>query len=128
MANQQKDDNDAPITLTLGMLKEMMTTLVVEMKKPHVDPDIVARNLAAKARLRAQREESAKDLAAIQDNCAHLRPDNSANIAWIENFHRARNLFIQEGFCQLCNKHFHPGVPGYAEILRLPRGRVGLIY
>ena len=128
MADQHKDEKETPITLTLSALKEMMSALVAEMKKPHVDPDIVARNLASKLRMREQREESQRDLDAIQNQCSHMREDNTSRIAWIENFVRARNLYVREGFCQLCNKHYHPGVEGYAEILRIPTGKVGLIY
>lgn len=127
MANQQTDEKETPVVITLSALKDMMSALVAEMKKPFVDPDIVARNLAAKMRLRAQREESERDLAAIQDSCPHMRDDNTSAVAWHEQFWRARKLYIREGFCQRCNKHFFPGLPGYVEMLRVPTGKAGVI-
>jgi hypothetical protein len=128
MANQQKDDNDQPINMTMGMLKEMLSALVAEMKKPFIDPEIVARNEAAKVRIRAQRLESEKDQKAIEDACTHRRDDLTSAVAWQEQFHRARRLYITDGFCQHCNKHFAPGVEGYSEMLKIPTGKVGVIY
>jgi hypothetical protein len=131
MANQQKDENEQPVTLTMGALKEMLTTLVVEMKKPHVDPDIVARNEATKARMRAQRAQSERDLEAEQLNCSHLREDNTSRIAWHEPFQVSKQLYVKEGFCQGCNRHFHPGMKDrneYIHWLKVPTGKVGLIY
>jgi hypothetical protein len=127
MANQQKDEQDAPITLTMGALKEMLSALVAEMKKPHVDQDVVARNEAAKLRMRAQRVQSEKDRVTFEDNCTHERPDGTSAIAWHEQLNRKRQLYITEGFCQHCNKHYEPGVEGYAAMLKKPTGKVGLI-
>jgi hypothetical protein len=132
MANQLKDENpsDQPITLTMGALKEMLSALVAEMKKPHVDLELVARNEAVRQRMRRQREQSAKDLDAVQDSCSHMREDNTSRVAWAENFVRDRQLYVKEGFCQLCNKHYHPNMKRpheYAEMLKVPVGKAGII-
>ena len=127
MANQQKDEMDAPITLTMGSLKEMLSALVAEMKKPHVDLELVARNEAVKIRMRAQLAQSKLDLDAIQDQCSHLREDGTSRIAWHEPFNRKQKLYIQEGFCQMCNKHYHPGIKDYVAMLKVPTGKVGII-
>lgn len=131
MANQVKDENaSTPIAITMEQLQAILGTLAAEMKKPHVDPDVVARNEAARARLRAQRLESEQDLEAIQNSCSHLREDNTARIAWIENFVRAIGLYVREGFCQNCNKHFHPNMKHkeeYIAALKMPTGKAGII-
>ena len=130
MADQHKDEKETPVVLTMSALKEMMSALIAEMKKPYIDPDLVARNLAAKLRLRAQREESERDLAAIQDACPHMRDDNTSAIAWANNFHRARKLYVTEGPCQRCNKFFHPWMKSNAEYihwLKVPVGKAGVI-
>jgi len=129
MATQHTDE--PKLNITMSDLKDMMAALVAEMKKPHVDPDIVARNEATKVRMRAQREESERDLEAIQNSCSHLREDNSSRIAWQEQFIRATKLYVIDGFCQNCNKHFHPNMKNpseYAKWLKIPTGKVGLIY
>jgi hypothetical protein len=130
MADQHKDEKEAPVVITLSALKEMLSTLVAEMKKPVVDHELVARNLAAKLRLRAQREESKRDLDAIQNACPHLRGDGTSTIAWATNYHRARQLYVQEGPCQHCNKFFHPWMEDKAEYLaalKRPVGQAGII-
>jgi hypothetical protein len=132
MANQLKDETSEPtMNITMSALKEMLSALVAEMKKPHVDPELVARNEAVRLRMRKQREQSEKDLEATQDSCSHMREDNTSRVAWAENFVRDRQLYVKEGFCQLCNKHYHPGMKRkheYAEMLKVPVGKAGIIY
>lgn len=128
MANQHTDDQK--LNITMSDLKDMLATLVVEMKKPVVDHDLLARNEAAKKRIRDQRDESSADLKAIQDNCSHLREDGTSRVAWHEQYMRAKKLFYQIGFCQACNIHFHPEMEDlelYKRIIRIPSGKPGLI-
>ena len=127
MANQHKDE--PALNITMSDLKDMMAALVAEMKKPHVDPDILARNEAAKQRIRAQREESEAELKATQDACSHLREDGTSRVAWHEQYIRSKKLFFQIGFCQACNRSFYPdaGDPDYTRMLKVPSGKPGLI-
>jgi hypothetical protein len=128
MANQHTDE--PKLNITMSDLKDMLAALVAEMKKPVVDHDLLARNEAAKQRIRAQREESAADLKQIQDNCSHLREDGTSRVAWHEQYMRALKLFYQIGFCQACNKHYHPEMEDKADFMRMlkvPSGKPGLI-
>lgn len=129
MANQHNDE--PKLNITMSDLQGMLAALVAEMKKPHVDPDILARNEAAKQRIRAQRDESAADKKAIQDGCSHLREDGTSRIAWHEQYIRAKKLFYQIGFCQACEKHYHPEMEDIADFMRMlkvPSGKPGIIY
>lgn len=128
MANQQKDEMDQPVTLTMGALKDMLSVLVAEMKKPFVDPEVVLRNEAARQRIREQRVQSEKDREAIEANCTHRRDDLTSAIAWHEQLWRKKKLYITTGVCQHCNKSFEPGVEGYAEMLKVPVGKAGIVY
>lgn len=127
MANQQT--NEQALNITPSALKEMLAALVAEMKKPHVDPDLVARNEAAKQRIRSQREESEAELKALQNSCSHLREDGTSRIAWHEQYMRAKKLFYTIGFCQACNRPFYPDAndPDYTRMLKVPSGKPGLI-
>lgn len=128
MANQHTDE--PKMNVSMSDLKDMLAALVAEMKKPVVDQDLLARNEAAKQRIRAQREESAADLKQIQDNCSHLREDGTSRVAWHEQYMRAKKLFYQIGFCQACNIHLHPEMGDldlYKRMLRVPSGKPGLI-
>lgn len=128
MANQHTDE--PKLNITMSDLKDMLATLVVEMKKPHVDPDILARNEAAKQRIRAQRDESEAEKNTIQANCSHLREDGTSRIAWHEQYIRAKKLFYQIGFCQACEKHYHPemaDLEDFKRMIRVPSGKPGLI-
>jgi hypothetical protein len=126
MADQQKHKAEDAEVLSPGQIA-MMKILIEEMRKPYVDQDVVARNEAARQRLRAQRTESEANIEAVWNSCSHMREDNTSRVAWITNFHRARNLYITEGFCQACNKPFRPGVKGYEEMLKMPVGKAGIV-
>lgn len=124
MANQQQQNAGA------GSLSpeqvEMMKVLIDQMKKPYVDEQAEARKERQRQQLRAQRIASEKQIKAMQDSCNHLRDDGTSRVAWADNFHVAIQRFVHEGFCQLCNKHFAPGVEGYEQIVRVP-SKVGMI-
>jgi hypothetical protein len=127
MADQQKHKADEA-TETLSPTQLAMIKAIAEaMKTPYVDPEIAARNLRAKTRLRDERELAEANKASIEDQCSHMREDNTSRVAWIVNYHTARKLYITEGFCQLCNKHYRPGVAGYEAMLKLPVGKAGVI-
>jgi hypothetical protein len=87
----------------------------------------VARTEKARERLRYERDEAEKNISRTQSQCNHLRSNNTSRVAWIENYHRAMNLYIKEGFCQACNKHFRPGVAGYEQMLQVGVGQAGVI-
>ena len=125
MADQQK--HKAEEATTAGLTIEQLQALIETMRKPYVDPEVTARNERARQRLRDQREEAEANKRLIEDSCSHMREDNTSRIAWIENFHRARGLYIKEGFCQACNKHYRPGVAGYEHIINVPVGKSGLV-
>ena len=128
MANQHTDE--PKMNISMSDLKDMLAVLVAEMKKPHVDPDLLARNEAAKQRIRAQRAESEADKKQTQDGCSHLREDGTSCVAWHEQYIRAKKLFYTIGFCQHCEKHYHPEMEDkqeYSRMLRVPTGKPGLI-
>src|ERR1700679_2659306 len=56
----------------------MIAAIAEAMKKPYVDPEITARNERARVRLREQREEAEQNIAAIQNQCSHMRDDNTS--------------------------------------------------
>jgi hypothetical protein len=127
MADQQKSHKaEEAAELTPGQIA-MMKVLIEEMRKPYVDPDVVARNERARQRLREQRAEDEANVEARWNQCSHMREDNTSRVAWIENFHRAISRYVIEGFCQQCNKPFRPGVAGYEAMLRIPVGKNGIV-
>lgn len=126
MATQHNDDIAKGIQFTPETLAAI-AAIVAEMKKPVIDEVAETRLAAAKQRLRDQRDEATRSIKATQDSCNHLRPNGSCNIAWIEHFRRAAQRYVVEGFCQVCNKHYEPGVEGYAIYINLPRGNAGLV-
>ena len=129
MADQQKHHKAEEAQEAQFSQREvaMIAAIAEAMKKPYVDPEITARNERARVRLREQREEAEQNIAAIQNQCSHMRDDNTSRVAWITNYHRARSLYITEGFCQACNKHFKPGINGYEAMLKVPVGKAGIV-
>jgi hypothetical protein len=128
MANQHNDEQK--LNISMSDLQNMLAALVAEMKKPAAkDPDLVARNEAARKRIHEQRIESEAELKQTQDNCSHLRDDGTSRIAWHEQYIRDKKLFFQIGFCQNCNRPFYPdrNDPEYIRMLKVPTGKPGLI-
>lgn len=126
MANQQTQNAGDD----LGFSPKQITALKIlieEMKKPYVDEEAVAKKERARERLQRERAEAERRIAARQNACSHLRDDNTSRVAWITLLQVAKGLYITEGYCQLCNKHFAPGVPGYEAMLKVPVGKAGLI-
>lgn len=132
MADQQKHKAEEAATNALGFTKEqlaMVAMIMQEARKPYIDPNVEERNERSRQRLRNERENYERNKAAIENSCSHLREDNTSRVAWITNFHAARptNPYITEGFCQLCQKHFRPGVEGYEAMLKIPVGKAGIV-
>lgn len=134
MANQQTLEAGAKSRFNaddMALIREIVSSAVEASKKPYVDQDEVAKKERARQRLRDQRKEAQEQIEAIQNGCNHLRDDNTSRVAWITNFNRQRQLYITEGFCQLCNKHYHPGMKEgsavYEAMLRVPVGKAGII-
>lgn len=129
MAEQQNHkaaEPTSPMTFSPEQLA-MIKLIMQEARKPFVDEDVVKRNEAARIRMREQREDSEAMTAARQDACSHLREDNTSRVAWHQFHHVAKKLFIYEGYCQLCNKHYFPGVPGYELMIKIPSGKPGIM-
>lgn len=126
MADQQKHKAEEASTLSPETVA-MMKVLIEEMRKPHIDQEVVARNERARQRLRDQRRDSEAAIEAVWNSCSHMREDNTSRVAWIENFHRAIGRYVIEGFCQACNKPFRPGVVGYEAMLKIPVGKAGIV-
>lgn len=128
MANQQNTTNaDESVNLSKTDLAGLIAAAIKAAREPIVDEAKEASLARNKERMRTQLEESAASIRAAQDNCSHLREDNTARVAWAENYVAARKLFVREGFCMACGKHFHPGVEDYGRMLKVPTGRQGLI-
>lgn len=128
MPNQQNNTNaEENVNLSKSDLAELIGAAIKAAREPIIDEAKEASLARNKERMRTQLAESAEAIKQGQDNCSHLREDNTARVAWATNFHASRKLFVKEGFCQACNKHFKPGVEGYEQMLRVPTGRQGLI-
>lgn len=126
MAKEQQElstSGSAGISLTHEQLLELLKAA----NAPHVDEKAVARKEKARAQMRQETAAMEAGKRAAENNCSHLRDDNTSRIAWAENYHVARNLWIREGFCQMCNKHFKPGVDQYEQFFRVPTGKPGII-
>lgn len=130
MAEQQKAAEPARLSITAEDLKEILAAAIAQGQKPYVDPEKVRQAEAAKARIAKQRETSERETEARQSACSHLREDNTSRIAWNQFHHVERQLYIWEGFCQMCNKHFFPGMKPkgeYERMIRVPSGKPGII-
>jgi hypothetical protein len=128
MANQQNVTNaEENVNLSKTDLAGLIAAAIKAAREPIVDEAKEASLARNKERMRTQLAESAASVVAAQNNCSHLREDNTSRVAWAENFVASRKLFVKEGFCMACGKHYKPGVEGYAEALRIPTGRQGLI-
>lgn len=124
---QNQSNAGANLTLTAADLANIIREAVESAKAPYIDPAKESQIARNKQRMQDQLAESAESIKAGQDNCSHLREDNTSRVAWAVNYVVAKKLYIKEGFCQACNKHFAPGVDQYGEMLRVPTGRQGLI-
>lgn len=126
MANQQNQNAGDDLGFSSKQIAALKL-IIEEMKKPYVDEEAVARKEKARESLRAERAEAERRTKARQDSCSHLRDDNTSRVAWIQLYHVAKKLYVREGYCQQCNKHFAPGVEGYEAMLRIPVGKSGIV-
>ncbi len=129
MANHQQNQSaaEAPVNLSAAQLAEIIREAVTAARQPLVDEAKEAQVARNKKRMQDQLAESTASIKAGQDSCSHLREDNTARIAWADYYHAARKLYVREGYCQACNKHFGPGVEGYAHWLSVPTGKQGIV-
>jgi hypothetical protein len=128
MANQAQAEVSSSLSgRDLELIKTLIAEVVKENRKPYVDEELEARKLKARTRLREERAEAQRNIDATQTACMHRREDGTSTVAWAENFHKARGLWIKEGPCQRCDKNFKPGVSGYEEMLMVPQGKMGII-
>lgn len=127
MADQQKHKADEATETLSPQQLAMIKAIAEAMKTPYIDQSAVENKERARIRLRQERDMAEKSKAAIEDSCSHVREDNTSRVAWITNHWRSIDRYVTEGFCQLCNKHYRPGVEGYAEMLKIPVGKAGVI-
>jgi len=90
----------APVLRDLQLTPEKIN----DLKKPFVDPDVVARNLREARQTRKQDEENRKNNAALRANCPHQDQNQKDAISIIHNYpdHQVR------GVCHVCMDLIEP--------------------
>ncbi len=101
MSTKETDRDDAP--LTRGDLKELAAELVTEFKRDEVKERIAAQKARFREDQRARVAAANAAKEAAQQNCPHLRCDNTSCVAWMQN-----SDGVVRGVCQHCNKLFSP--------------------
>lgn len=125
MAKEQQELSTSASSISIT--QEQLLELLKAANAPHVDEKAVARKEKARQDMRDGQAAMEAGKRAAESNCSHLRDDNTSRIAWAANYHPKRNVYITEGFCQYCNKHFKPGVDQYEQYIRIPTGKPGVI-
>jgi len=105
----------AGITLTAGQLETMLSRVLEEAKKPYVDPELAAKVLRARERVRQANADMIAAEKVTQANCGHLREDNTSAIAWMLNSDE-----VWRGVCMHCRKLYTPEDTDYARVIKIP--------
>jgi hypothetical protein len=130
MADQKNHDSGA-VTMSQADLAAAIAAAVsqaVKAQNEYKDPQIVANKERTRAAMQRQNAENLRNKDYRESMCSHTRDDNSSRVAWITNYVAATGRMVTEGFCQLCEKHFHPEKEGYAEMIRISTGKSGIVY
>jgi hypothetical protein len=107
-------------TVDLAALGKAIAEGLKEAKR---DPELEARKARDRQRIREERGRQEANQRAIQDNCPHLREDNTSAVAWMRN-----SDDITRGVCQRCNALFTPEHPEYLRLIRIPTRAAGVIF
>jgi len=113
-----------PVTLTM----EQLRTILEDIKRPYVDPEVEARLQRARARIRAQREQSEGERKAREAACPHVRRDGTSTVAWLTTPASDGITPFTRGVCQRCIKLFLPGDPDFARMIAVPTGGEDVVY
>ncbi len=108
---------------TIPLTSDVLKTILEEVKKPYIDPELVARKERDRLRMRDEQKKAIAHKQKVADACGHIREDNTSAIAWMQN-----SDFVTRGVCQRCNTLFQPGHKDYIRLLKIPVGRQGVIY
>ena len=109
-------------TLSPELLRQLLTTVIAEARKPYVDEDAEKLKHSRRMRLRASMLELKAAEKARQENCTHLREDNTSCIAWMVNTDG-----ITRGFCPHCTLVIGEDHPQRTALLRVPTRRPSIV-
>ena len=127
MADQKNHDSGA-VTMSQADLAAAIAAAVsqaVKAQNEYKDPEIVANKARMRQSMQQQQKDNLRNKEYRESSCNHLRENNSSRVAWIDNYVAATGRVVREGFCMVCEKHFHPDKPGYAEMVRISTGMNG---
>jgi hypothetical protein len=100
--------------------KEMIATIVSEIRKPPVDPVKEVQRAREKETKERGEKEYWEKKAARKKNCSHTRQNGTSNIAWAR-----QSDGIERGVCPYCNSDFTPADGElYIQLQRMPRGMI----
>jgi hypothetical protein len=100
-----------------ALISAAVSAAVAESRKPYIDPVIEAAKRQGREDVRAQENQRLANMAAAQDNCAHM--DGNENYAFVGQ----RNCLGQAIFiCSQCYRPFKPTDPDYASFARFVKG------
>ena len=117
------EQKDPTVTIGADQLKDILTTVITEAKKPHVDVELQARKARDRERLRAERAANEEARKERESRCPHLREDGTSTIAWHTNSDN-----VMRGVCQRCNILLQPGHPDYMRMARVPTRGSGIVF
>ena len=103
------------VVLTGEQLSNLLTTVIEEARKPVVDKESQARREAQRLRLRKVLLEEKEAERRRQDNCSHLREDNTSCIAWQVNTDG-----VTRGFCPHCTLVIDEHYKDREKLLKIP--------
>jgi len=127
MADQKTQDSGA-VTMTKSDLAAIVAAAVsqaVKATNEYVDPIVEANKTRMKTSMKALRVENERNREYRESLCSHRRDDNSSRVAWIDNWVARTGRVVREGFCQGCEKHFHPEIDpvAYMEMVKVSTGK-----
>ena len=103
---------------TVSVPLEAVRELMLDLRKPYVDPEVQAAKDRNRQRVRQAESRRHEQDQVRWDRCAHLREDGTSSVAWLRNSDN-----ITRGVCQRCLCPFSPTEPSpevYAKYLRIP--------
>jgi hypothetical protein len=113
MADKEIKQTPALDPATMEMVKQMVTTMVQELKR---DPDLEAKKsqaLAQRQQMQKSQEDFREQQAETQRRCNHRRIDGSYCIGWMPY---ADN--VPRGVCQICTVLVDPTHIDYEHLLK----------
>ena len=115
-------DSTPAATLTGAQLQNLLATVIEEARKPYIDKDAAELKEKRRLRLRAAMLEMQAAEKARQENCTHLREDNTSVIAWMTNTDG-----VTRGFCPHCTAVIDEDHPQRAALLRVPTRQPSIV-